>query len=155
MENFKNILQKAADQLGKTVVFEGIISKEGVINHGCGQKADDVLGFNYVSMWHHQCFAFYSANPPRIGMTQPTLKACPLGLRNFNDYTVDYKEAIRLLNTTNAGSQFTQINLYWPLTPEATEPCWHFLTTLGNHVVIGAVSGNVHVYNYQMQPAEV
>ncbi|MFA8435901.1 MAG: hypothetical protein ACEPOZ_15395 [Marinifilaceae bacterium] len=153
MQNFNEMLKKAAEKMGRNVVFEGLLSKNGVIRNGCGENAEDVLGFNYTTCYHQQCYSFYAANPPRDGMTQPTPVFCPTGIRVFNHYKVDYKEAIRLLNTINAGNQFTRMSLYWPLTPEATEPCWHFQTTIGNHVVIGANSGKVNQFNFQMEEA--
>lgn len=74
-------------------------------------------------------------------MTQPMPIACPLGLRAFDSYKVDFKEAIKIMGSMDCGDAFVAMNLFFPLTPECTQPFWHIRTTLGNEIVIGADTG--------------
>jgi len=141
----KTQLTTAAQRVGN-VHFEGLLRKEGVIRRGVGENYDDVLGFNYIA--HEQqggCYEFYAANPPLIGMTEPVPCPCPLGLETFDEYRIDYKEAVRLFHSGNWGNMFTSITLSRPLVhPQTREPFWHIRSNLGIDVVIGANSGEIH-----------
>ena len=141
----KNQLTTAAQRVGN-IQFEGLLRKEGVIRRGLGDKPDDVLGFNYVA--HEKqggCYQYYAANPPLIGMTEPVPVHFPLCLGSFDEYRIEYKEAVKPFPSGNWGSMFTSITLSKPLVhPQAREPFWHMRSNLGIDVVIGANSGEIH-----------
>jgi len=45
------------------------------------------------------------------------------------------------MQSMDCGGAFVAMELYWPVTPEVTEPKWHITTDVGNEIVIGALSG--------------
>jgi hypothetical protein len=141
----QNELLAAKKRIGN-IELKGLLRKEAVIPKGQGQSADDVPGFNYIV--HDEsgvCYSYYAANPPLIGMTQPTPIPCPLGIQIINDYKIDYKQAIEIFKRGDWGDRFTSMVLSEPLTfPQAKEPYWYMLSNLGVNVVIGANTGEVY-----------
>ena len=75
------------------------------------------------------------------GTTEPEEATCPLGVRAFDRYMVDYEEAIAIMQSMDCGATFAELSLSWPQTPEAGEPQWRIKTTLGGEIVIGANCG--------------
>ncbi len=137
-------LKSAANKLGEKVVFKGLLSKNARLKNGHGKEAKDVLGWDYiVKEAGGVCFSYYAAQPPLSGMTQPQPIKCPLGIRPFDSYTVDFKKAIEIFHSLNCGDSFNEMALYYVLHYEVTEPCWFIRSTLGCAIVIGADSGKV------------
>ena len=124
------------------VKFIGLLRKIARIKHGIGSSIEDILGWDVVLRAKDgECYEYYVAQPPLIGMTQAQPICCPLGLVAFDGYKIDIKEAIKIFNTQNGGDKFTHVTLSWPLVhPAAKEPFWYFRTNLGTEVVIGANS---------------
>lgn len=121
------------------IEFEGLISKTARINNSAGQSAEDVLGWDVVYMGEDgKCYSYYAAQAPLEGMTEPVEVECPMGLRVFDSYMLDYEDAIAAMKSMRCGWIFVELSLYWPLTPEVEEPEWHLKTNLGNEIVIGA-----------------
>ncbi|QZY53784.1 hypothetical protein [Crassaminicella profunda] len=144
MNLIKEVLKKAAKQMGEHVKLEKVLIKTGRLAQEAVDSAESVLGFDYLIEYDNKCFEFYVANPPLIGMTQPTPVKRPLGIASFADYKIDYKSAIKIFHSGDWGSKFTSIVLSKPLTPEVTEPYWYFRSDLGVDVIIGANTGKVH-----------
>jgi len=135
------MMKTEAAKLG-TVEFKGLMVKTARIKNGVGTKSSDILGWDYLfRATDGTCYTFYAAQPPLIGMTQAVPVVCPLGLRTFDSYDVDFKKAIEILNTMNCGNMFVAMSLSWPLTLTCEEPYWHIRTSIGNDVEIGANSG--------------
>ena len=129
------------DGCNSSIEFKGLISLVAHINNSSGQTAEDVLGWDVRYMAEDgKCYSYYAAEPPLIGTTEPVEIRCPMGVRSFDSYMVDYKEAIEILHTLRCGSTFIEMELYWPVVPEADEPEWHITTDIGNEIVIGANS---------------
>lgn len=142
MTKLKETLQKVAASLGDTVSLKGLLLQKARIKQGAGKSAADVLGWDYIVHDNNGvCYSYYAAQPPLIGMTQPVPVPCPLGLRVFDTYEVDFKKAIDIMHSMNCGDTFVDMSLSWPLTPECKEPLWHIRTNLGNQIIIGANSG--------------
>lgn len=142
----KELQEIAATHHGKAkTVFEGLISKKAVLRHGVATSLEGIVGWDYVTREGDTCYAFYAAQPPLIGMTEPMPTPCPLGVRAFNAYKIDAAEAIKLFHTVNCGSGFVAMTLYWVLSPSVDEPEWHLRSELGCNVVIGANSGRIGV----------
>jgi hypothetical protein len=140
--NLKNVLDNSAAKLGEGVKFQGLMSKKAHLKNGVGKSADDVLGWDNVFRTPEGvCYTNYTAQPPLIGTTQPQRITCPLGIRVFDSYEIDFKKAIEIINSMNCGDTFVAMTLSWPLTPECKEPYWHIRTTLGNDISIGANTG--------------
>jgi len=144
MENVNDVLKSAATKLGNQVKFDGLMSQKAHIKNNIGTSDKDILGWDYVVHWNDRCYMYYAAQPPLSGMTQPQPIPCPLGIRIFNEYKIDLKQAIDIFHSSNAGDKFIKLALYYPLTPEVTEPLWSFLTSIGNTIIIGANTGKVH-----------
>lgn len=138
-----DLLSLVKDQAG--ISCTGLERKSARIKNGMGSEIADVLGWDViVRNQDGGCYAFYVAQPPLIGMTQPQPAPCPLGIMPFNEYKIDIAEAIKIFHSQNGGDKFTAITLSCPLVhPAATEPYWYFMTNLGVSVIIGANSGDV------------
>lgn len=142
MTEIKDLMSQKMEQMGKNVDFEGLMSQKARIKNSVGKTAKDVLGWDYLMRGKDGiCYSFYAAQPPLIGMTQPIPVPCPLGIRTFAHYNVDFSQAIDILQKMNCGDSFVAMELYWPLTPECREPFWFIKTSIGSQVVIGANSG--------------
>lgn len=140
----KTLLEKASLLLGDDVEIKGLMRKSGRLKQNSGTDSSDVLGFDCIVNYENACYEFYVANPPFIGMTSPMPIMCPLGIEMFEDYKIDYKEAIKIFQAGNYGDHFVSISLCKPLVyPQATEPYWYFVSNLGVNVVIGANTGEV------------
>lgn len=141
MVSLEEIMKEAAAKLGK-VKFEGLMLKEARIKNGAGNSPEEVLGWDYVCKTDDGvCYSFYAAQYPLFGMTQPVPIHCPLGIKAFDSYKVDFKKAIGIMDTMKCGDTFVAMALSLPLTPECTEPYWHIRTTIGTDISIGANSG--------------
>jgi len=138
-------LKLAAKKLGEGVSFKGLMSKNAVLKNGSGKEASDVLGWDYITKEEKggACFSYYAAQFPLIGMTQPVRIKCPLGIRPFDSYKIDFKKAIDIFHQLDCGDIFTEMALYYVVHYEAKEPCWHIRSSLGCTVVIGADTGKV------------
>ncbi len=124
------------------VVSDGLISKVARINNSAGHNAEDVLGWDVIYRGEDgKCRSYYMAQAPLEGMTEPVEVDCPLGVRAFDGYMLNYEEAIAAIKSMRCGSTFVELSLYRPLTPEAEEPEWHIKTDIGNEIVIGANCG--------------
>jgi hypothetical protein len=143
METSK-LLSLAKEKTG--VTFIGLLRKTARIKHGMGSTAKDILGWDVVLRAQDgDCYEYYVAQPPLEGMTQAQPISCPLGLVAFDKYKINIEEAIKIFHSQNCGDKFTHVVLCWPLIhPAAKEPFWYFRTNLGNEVVIGANSGQIH-----------
>jgi len=120
----------------------GLISKVARINSSAGTSAEDVLGWEIIYRDEDgKCRQYYVAQAPLIGTTGPEEATCPLGVRAFDRYMVDYEEAIAIMQSMDCGATFAELSLSWPQTPEAGEPEWRIKTTLGDEIVIGANCG--------------
>ncbi len=138
------VLKEASSQMGGDVKMMGLMRKEGRLKNNFASDASDVLGFDYLVHYENACYSFYKANPPLIGLTQPTPVPCPLGIEIFDEYKIDYVEAVAIFKKGNWGDHFTKLTLSKPLVyPQAEEPYWYFLSNLGVYVTIGANSGKV------------
>jgi putative hemolysin len=127
---------------GDGVGFKGLISKEALVKDSGGKSAQDILGWYYTYRADDGCcYRFYAAQLPSIGMTQPQQVHCPLGVRAFDRYQVDFSQAIEIMHSMNCGDTFVDMALSWPLAPNSTEPVWHIRTALGNDLIIGANTG--------------
>jgi hypothetical protein len=146
MTHFESLVSGVSGAAGVEVI--GIMRQIARIKHGIGKEASDVLGFDYVLKDKEGiCLEFYAAEPPLIGMTQPTPVACPLGIVVFNGYKITYGEAIELFKKSNCGDAFTAMSLSWPLThPASNEPFWHIRSNLGSDFVVGAISGQTECH---------
>jgi hypothetical protein len=138
-------LKSAAAKLGEGVTFEGLMSKKAHLRNGCAKDAKDVLGWDYIVKQKDSgiCYKYYAAQPPLIGMTRPVVIKCPLGVRSFDSYKVDFKEAINIFHKLNCGDAFTEMALYYVLYPGVNEPHWYIRSITGCTIVIGADSGKV------------
>jgi hypothetical protein len=156
MDEIEMLLSEAAKQTG--VTFKGLERKSARIRHGMGSDVKDILGWDIVAKDdENTCYAYYVAQPPLMGMSNPEPVLCPLGIVAFDKYNIDITEAVKIFHTQNGGDKFTAITLAWPLTfPQAPEPYWYFKTNLGVDVVIGANSGEIKrpvpVMLYMAQP---
>jgi len=140
----KDTLKRASAKLGDNVVLEGLLRMNGRLKNNLGSQPSDVVGFDYLVHHEDSCYEYYEANPPLIGLTQPVPVLCPVGIMVFDEYKVDYIEAIKIFHSGNWGSYFTSIVLCKPLVyPPAEEPLWYFMSDTHVCVVIGANSGNV------------
>jgi hypothetical protein len=120
----------------------GLISKTARINNSAGRSAEDVLGWDVIRKGEDgKCLSYYAAQAPLEGMTEPVEVACPLGVRAFDSYTLDFEDAIAAMKSMRCGSTFVELSLFWPLTSEVEEPEWHITTDIGNEILIGANSG--------------
>lgn len=135
------ILENVAGTLGSHVVLEGLLKKEGCLKNTSASGPEDVSGFDYWVHWEKACFKFYCSNPPLKGCTQAQPVPCPLGLAIFDDYKIDYKEAIELFHHGNWGGSFISMVLSQPLHPDVKVPCWYFVSDLGVQVIIDANTG--------------
>ncbi len=140
--DIQTILADASEKIGGDVRLEGLMSKIGRLKP-CASTAADVLGFDYIVRMDQTCYKYYAANPPLIGMTQPEPIICPLGIQAFNEFKINYKDAVDIFHKGDWGSEFTQISLSMPLVPNVDEPYWHMRSNLGQTVVIGANSGEI------------
>ena len=123
------------------------VSKKARIKHGAGNSPKDVIGFDYVMKDDSgACWSFYMANPPYIGLSHPVIIECPLGVVSFDKYEIDYKKAISIIEQMRCGKDFTAMALSWPLTPDVKEPLWFIRMAIGNEIVIGANTGDIHCY---------
>lgn len=139
-ENKTTQLKNAAESCN--VEFKGLMVKKARIKNENGKEKSDILGWDYIfRAIDGTCYSFYAAEPPLIGMTQPIPIICPLGVKAFNSYKVDFKQAIETLHTMKCGGTFVAMSLSWPLTPECKQPYWHIRTSIGNDVAIGENTG--------------
>lgn len=138
-------LAKASQDLGEAGAKLDLLKKTGKFKDGvtAAETADDVVGFDYLTTNNGKCYAFYTANPPLIGMSKPTPTPCPVGIAVFGDTKVDYKQAIDIFHKGNWGSKFTSIVISKPLTPSVNDPFWYIKSELGTEVVINANTGEV------------
>ncbi len=144
MVDFEKLVDQVRAQVGKSVGFKGLMSKRARIRHSAGTSVGDVLGWDYVfRATDGTCYRFYAAQPPLIGMTQPEPIFCPLGVRVFDHYEVDFSKAIEIMHGMDCGDTFVTMSLSWPLTPECREPYRHIRTSIGSDIAIGANSGKV------------
>jgi hypothetical protein len=143
--SIKQQMSTVALKLG-SVQLNGLIRMTGVLPKGVASDAKDVVGFDYIVQDENgNCHSYYAANPPLIGMTEPVPVPHPLGIESFDDYKVDYKQAISIFHTGNWGSYFCAITLSKPLVfPPAKEPYWYIRSTLQVDVIIGANTGDVY-----------
>jgi hypothetical protein len=143
--SIKKQISAAAAKLG-LISIKGLVQMSGVLPKGVSSASEDVVGFYYIMQDENgNCHSFYAANPPLIGMTEPVPAPHPLGIQVFDDYKIDYKQAIAIFHTGNWGSDFCAITLSKPLVhPEAKEPYWYIRSTLQVDVIIGADSGVVY-----------
>jgi len=153
----KDLLSKAQELSGAS--FKGLLLKRARVKNGIGSTISDILGWDVILKTEAGvCYEFYVAQAPLIGMTQAQPIACPLGIVAFDSFKIDIEEAIKIFHTQNGGDKFTNVTLSWPLVhPAASEPFWHFRTSLGVDVVIGANSGQINgipntVVLYMAQP---
>lgn len=149
MSEIKDLMSQATAQVGEGVEFKGLMSKVARIRHSAGESPQDILGWDYILRAQDgTCYQFYAAQPPLVGMTQPEPVPCPLGVRAFDHYEVDFARAIAIWHDSGmkCGDTFVAMQLGWPLTPECKEPSWHIRTSVGSDVVVGANSGNPHCY---------
>lgn len=144
MVDIKKFLNgEVVSKMEKKVNFEGLLSKVAHIKNGAGTKLSDILGWDYlVRADNGVCYRFYAAQPPLIGMTQPEITECPLGIQVIDHCDTTIEQVIEILSTVSK-SPFVNIELYWPLTPECEEPYWCIRTTSGSYIVIGANSGKI------------
>ncbi len=127
----------------KPVDDSGLISKTARINNSAGKSAEDVLGWDVIRKGEDgRCLSCYVAQAPLEGMTEPAEVDCPLGVRAFDSYTLNFEDAIAAMKSMRCGSTFVELSLFWPLAPEAEEPEWHIKTDIGNEIVVGANSGS-------------
>lgn len=143
--NDKTSIKQALGRIGN-IELKGLMKKVAVLKRPVVDSAKDVVGFNYLL---HEaegtCYAYYAANPPLSGMTEPQPTTCPIGIETFGEYKIDYKNAIDVFHSGNWGSSFSSLTLSKPLThPEALEPYWYFVSNLGVQVMIGADTGKVY-----------
>jgi len=140
-------MKAAAKRLGDGVVIKELVTKKAHLKNGCAKTAADVLGWDmivrYTGPGASVCYSYYEAQPPLIGLTNPVRIICPLGLRSFENYKIDFKKAIDIFHSLDCGDSFTEMKLYYVLHFEVKEPCWYIRSTLGCVVVIGADSGKV------------
>lgn len=124
------------------VEFEGLISKVARINNSEGKTAADVLGWDVTYRGEDEkCYSYYVAQAPLVGMTEPVVVQCPLGVQAFDRYIVDYDDAIAVMQMMDCGDTFVELTLSWPLTPEVEEPQWRIKTSIGTEIVVGAYCG--------------
>jgi hypothetical protein len=138
-----DLLSQAAEITGET--FIGILRKTARIKLGIGSSVKDILGWDVVLRAKDgDCYGYYAAQPPLVGLTQAQPISCPLGLVTFESFKIDITEAIKIFQSQDGGDKFTDITLSWPLVhPAAKEPFWYFRTNLGVEVIIGANSGQI------------
>lgn len=138
-------LKLAAAKLGEGVTFKGLMSKKAHLRNGYGSDAESVLGWDYIVKQAESgiCYEYYAAQPPLIGLTQPVQIPCPLGVRSFDSYKIDFREAINIFQRLNCGGAFTEMALYYVLYPGVNEPHWYIRSITGCMIVIGADSGKV------------
>lgn len=127
---------------GKKVNFEGLLSKVAHIKNNAGTKLSDILGWDYLVRADDGCYKFYAAQSPLIGLTEAEPTECPLGIQVITSIKIDIKQVIEILSKISK-SPFTDIELYWPLTPACKEPSWHIKTMSGSYIVIGANTGHI------------
>lgn len=136
-------LDQADQQIGGGVKTKLLVQK-GRLKGSEAETAEDVTGFdNIITDGNGKCYTFYAANPPLVGLTQPTPCPCPLGAAAFDGYKIDYKGAIDIFHKGNWGSKFNAISVGQALTPEVKDPHWRIMSTLGTEVVINANTGEV------------
>jgi len=83
----------------------GLISKTARINNSAGQSAEDVLGWDVIQKGEDgKCLSYYAAQPPIEGVTEPMEVACPLGMRTFDSYMLDFEDAIAAMKSMRCGS---------------------------------------------------
>ena len=138
------IKEAIKDKAGK-VEFKGLMSLNASIKE-IGESYKDVLGWTVLYRSAGKCERYYHAQFPLIGMTRPVEVMCPMGIRTFDSYKVDFKEALEKMKKQNCGDKFVAMSLYWPLTPDCLEPYWFIRTDLGSHFVIGANRGKTECY---------
>ncbi len=121
---------------------KGLLSKVARINNSAGKTAEDVLGWDVTYRDEDgNCRTYYVAQDPLIGMTEAVEVECPLGIRAFDRYMVDFEDAIAVMQSMDCGDTFVKLSLSWPLTPEVEEPLWRITTDLGNEITVGANCG--------------
>ncbi|MDD3407751.1 MAG: hypothetical protein PHP13_06675 [Methanomicrobium sp.] len=140
-------MKAVAKKLGDGVIIKELVTKKAHLKNGCAKTAADVLGWDMIVRYTDQgasiCYSYYEAQPPLIGITNPVRIQCPLGLRSFEKYNIDFKKAIDIFHTSNCGDLFTEMKLYFVLHPEIKEPYWYIRSNLGCVIVIGADSGKI------------
>jgi len=137
MVDLKECMDKAAAEVG--VKFKGLLFQKAHIKNGVGSLTKDILGWDYVYRTvEGVCYKFYRAEPPLIGMTLPVPVVCPLGIRVFDSYKVDFKEAIEIFHKQFHEKMFTAMILSWVLVPGCEEPFWHIKSITGEEIAIGA-----------------
>jgi len=142
IDDFKDVMGRANVQVGEAVRFKGLMSKIARIKQNAGKSSGDILGWDYIFRAEDgTCYSFYAAQAPLIGMTQPVPIPCPLGVRVFDKYEIDFSSAIDIMHTMDCGDTFVEMSLSWALVPDCTEPYWHIRTSIGNVIVVGANSG--------------
>ncbi len=127
---------------GKKVNFRGLLSKVAHIKNDAGTKLSDILGWDYLVCAENGCYKFYAAQSPLIGLTEAEPTECPCGIQVITSVKIDIEKVIEKLSKITK-SPFTDIELYWPLTPECKEPAWHIKTMSGSYIVIGANTGHI------------
>jgi hypothetical protein len=142
MIELPDFIKESIDKGNGKIEFKGLISKTAVIK-GIGKTYEDVLGWNIVFRNDGKCYEFYCAQFPLIGCTHAQECHCLLGIRAFDSYKVDFKQALEKRNQLNCGDKFVGLKLYWPLAPGCDEPHWYIRTNLGSQIVVGANSGKV------------
>jgi hypothetical protein len=145
MEDMLASIKEAIKNKEGKVEFKGLMSLRAGIKE-IGETDKDVLGWFTLFRRDGKCMRYYHAQYPLIGMTLPVEVMCPLGIRTFDSYKVDFKEALKKMKELKCGDKFVALSLYWPLTPECVEPYWHIRTNLGNQIAVGANSGKTECY---------
>lgn len=123
----------------------GLIRQIGRLKNSSAADAADVVGFDYVVIRDGVCYEYYAANPPLIGLTQPTPVPYPLGLAVINSYKVTYQQAVDIFHKGNWGSRFTSMSLSQPLHPDVKDPSWYMISDMGVHIAINANTGEAKV----------
>jgi hypothetical protein len=136
-------LKLAAKQLGEGVEFDGWLSQIAELKNRCANDASDVLGWHYIAKADGICYSYYGAQYPLLGLTRAEPCKCPLGVRTFKDYKIDFKKAIDIFHTAKCGEVFIEMSIYYVLHPEVKEPCWYIRSVTGCTAVIGADSGKI------------
>ena len=147
MNNFDNLKSLISKDSNEGVTMLGLMVQSARIKHKAGTSVKDIIGWDYIIKGKDGvCYSFYCA-VLFPGMTQPQPIPCPLGIQAFDHYEVDIEKAIGILDSIDCGDVFTSVTLSWALIPSANEPMWHFRTSIGNDIAIGAFTGNVNCYS--------
>lgn len=140
MIKYSNYIHKS---LKHNFCFEGLLNKTAHLRNECGNKFEDIIGWNYIMNKDNDCYSFYQSENPKTGKSIPRNIECPIGIELIDKYRISIKEAIELFNAIDEKLKYVDISIFKLF--HESEAKWHFRTSSNYEVIIGADSACVEI----------